>query len=194
MTTFIHPLALCESDAVGEGTRIWAFAHVMRGAVVGRDCNLGEGVFVETGAVVGNGVTLKNQVLVWDGVTIGDDVFVGPGVIFTNDKAPRSPRMALVAGRYKDPANWRCLTVIGRGASLGAGAVLLPGLTIGEFAMVGAGAVVTCDVSPYRLIVGNPARPVGWVCACGGRLDERLTCPLCGARHRLAEQALVPAT
>ena len=128
-----------ESEAVGEGTRIWAFAHVMAGARVGRDCNVGEGAFVERGSVLGDRVTLKNQVMVWDGVVIEDDVFVGPGVVFTNDKAPRSPRMDLVKDRYGHLDNWRLRTLVKRGASLGAGSIVLPGLTIGTYAMVGAG-------------------------------------------------------
>lgn len=186
MTTpaFVHPQALCECETVGEGTRVWAFAHLMRGARVGKHCNIGDGAFVEAGAVLGDRVTLKNQVMVWDGVRIEDDVFVGPGVIFTNDPFPRSPRMPQVAERYRDPANWRRPTLVKRGASLGAGAVLLPGLTVGEYATVAAAAVVTRDVPRQGLVVGNPARRVAWVCLCGGRLDDRLTCPLCHATYR----------
>jgi len=187
-------MALCDSEEVGEATRIWAFAHVMKGARIGARCNIGGGSFVESGAVLGDRVTLKNQAMVWDGVQIGDDAFVGPSVIFTNDAYPRSPRMPLVQRRYADPAQWRVATVVGQGASLGAGAVIGPGVRIGEFAMVGAGAVVTRDVPPYRLVVGNPARPIGWVCACGGRLGPELACPSCGATYRLSDhEALVPA-
>lgn len=194
MATFVHPLALCESDAVGDGTRIWAFAHVMRGARVGRDCNIGEGAFVEAGATIGDRVTLKNHVLVWDGVRIGDDAFIGPGVIFTNDAAPRSPRMPQAAARYRDPAGWRLATTVGQGASLGGGAVVLPGVDIGAFAMVGAGSVVTRSVAAHRLVIGSPARPIGWVCSCGARLDDRLVCPACNAAYRLDQEgALAPA-
>jgi acetyltransferase-like isoleucine patch superfamily enzyme len=178
-------MAICESETVGDETRIWAFAHVMRGAQVGCRCNIGEGVFVETGAVLGDRVTLKNQVLVWDGIQIGDDAFVGPGVIFTNDAAPRSPRMAVVESRYKDPTHWRRPTIVGRGASLGAGAILLPGLTIGEFALIGAGSVVTRTVEPYRVVVGNPARPIGWACECGYKLDSQMQCPECKTHYAL---------
>ncbi len=193
MTTFIHPQAICESDSVGAGTRIWAFAHVMRGAVVGADCNLGDGAFVESGAVLGNRVTLKNQVMVWDGVTIGDDAFVGPGVIFTNDRFPRSPRMERVKERYSDPERWRSATYIARGASLGAGAVILPRVKIGEFAMVGAGAVVTRDVKPFQLVAGNPAVSRGWVCHCGMRLNVDLVCEACQAAYELDGDRLYPA-
>lgn len=188
---FVHSSGLCESDSVGEGTRIWAFAHVMRGAWVGRDCNIGEGAFVEAGALLGDRVTLKNQVMVWEGVEIASDVFVGPGVIFTNDRTPRSPRMPEAAARYEDK-RWCLRTFVGRGASLGAGAILLPGVTIGPFAMVGAGAVVTRDVASHRLVLGNPARPAGWVCACGGRLGEELLCEACGAAHRPEGDGLAP--
>lgn len=188
----LHPQALCESDQVGEGTRIWAFAHVMRGAVVGAHCNIGEAAFVEAGAVIGDRVTLKNQVMVWDGVTIADDAFIGPGVIFTNDGHPRSPRMAQVQDRYRDPVNWRRPTRVERGATIGAGAILLPGLTIGSFALVGAGAVVTHDVKPHEMVLGNPARPHGWVCACAGRLDDGLTCSLCRTAYRWEGETLVP--
>jgi acetyltransferase-like isoleucine patch superfamily enzyme len=193
VTTFIHPQALCESDAVGTGTRIWAFAHVMRGAVVGADCNLGDGAFIESGAVLGNRVTLKNQVMVWDGVTIADDAFIGPGVIFTNDRFPRSPRMERVKGRYADAEHWRLATHVARGASLGAGAIILPGVKIGEFATVGSGAVVTRDVKPFQLVAGNPAVGRGWVCFCGMRLGESLACEACRATWQLDGDRLYPA-
>jgi acetyltransferase-like isoleucine patch superfamily enzyme len=186
----VHPRALCECEDVGQGTRIWAFAHVMRGARVGSGCNIGEGVFVEGGARIGDRVTVKNQVMIWDGVAIEDDVFVGPGVIFTNDAFPRSPRMAAVEARYKDPAGWRKATVVACGASVGAGAIVLPGLTIGAFALVAAGAVVTRDVPRHCLVVGNPARPAGWVCVCGGRLDGALACGLCAGRYQLGDGGL----
>ena len=188
MAAFIHPQALCESDSVGDATRIWAFAHVMKGASVGRDCNIGEGAFVESGAILGDRVTLKNHVLVWDGVQLGDDVFVGPGVLFTNDLNPRSPRMPRAQARYQDRLRWHLKSLICCGASLGAGAVILPGVTVGEYAMVGAGAVVTKDVDPHRLVVGNPARPIGWVCVCGIRLGDDWICPACEAAYQLDDE------
>jgi acetyltransferase-like isoleucine patch superfamily enzyme len=182
LSVYVHPNALCESSDVGGGTRVWAFAHVMQGARIGSHCNVGDGAFIESGAVLGDRVTLKNQVMVWDGVLIEDDVFVGPGVIFSNDARPRSPRMPASAARYARPENWRLPTVVRRGASLGAGSVILPGLTIGQYALVAAGAVVTRDVRPQQLVLGNPARPRGWVCVCAGRLDEEGRCPACGKR------------
>lgn len=185
---FVHPNALCESDEIGAGTRIWAFAHVMKGAVVGKDCNIGDHAFIEGSARLGHRVTIKNQVMVWEGVEIGDDVFVGPGATFTNDLRPRSPRMALpaVADRYRERTHWLARTIVGRGASLGARCVILPGVTIGAYAMVGSGAVVTCDVAPHALVFGLPARPAGWVCRCGSRLVLLRTvwkCDACGERY-----------
>ena len=184
-SVFVHPSALCESTGVGSGTRVWAFAHVMKGAKIGDDCNIGDGAFIESGAVLGNRVTVKNQVMVWDGVVIEDDVFIGPGVIFTNDGQPRSPRMPEIAPRYSRAENWRLTTVVQRGASLGAGAVLLPGITIGEYALVGAGSVVTRDVAPHQLVRGNPARPNGWVCCCAKALGDDGRCAACGKTFRL---------
>jgi len=182
LPAFVHPQALCESNQVGEGTRVWAFAHVMAGAVLGRDCNVGDGAFIETGVVIGDRVTIKNQVMVWDGVTVGDDCFLGPGVIFTNDRTPRSPRMAEAANRYRTTDAWRTPTVVEQGASLGAGAVVVCGITIGHHAMVGAGAVVTRNVPAHCLVVGNPARPAGRVCLCGCRLNSERICAECGWR------------
>jgi acetyltransferase-like isoleucine patch superfamily enzyme len=179
MATFIHRLALCESDAIGDGTRIWAFAHVMQGAIVGCDCNIGDHAFVESGATVGDRVTIKNGVLIWDGVTIADEAFIGPGVIFTNDRHPRSPRMPAAADRYAERSNWLSETSVGRGASLGAGSVILPGLSIGDYAMVGAGAVVTRDVSPHSIVVGHPARAIGWACKCGQHSPVAGPCESC---------------
>ena len=149
---FIHSLAICEAESVGSGTRIWPFSHALPGSVIGEDCNICESVFIEGGASVGDRVTIKNGVQLWDGVHLESDVFVGPNVSFTNDYTPRSRD-------WKDPLETR----IAAGASLGAGAVILPGITIGEKAMVGAGAVVTRSVPPYAKVVGNPARIRGYV-------------------------------
>ncbi|MFA5683785.1 MAG: WxcM-like domain-containing protein [Lysobacteraceae bacterium] len=157
MTVFVHPQALCESDAVGEGTRVWAFAHVLPGARVGRDCNLCDGVFVEGGALIGDRVTIKCGVQVWDGVQLHDDVFVGPNATFSNDPFPRSRQR---------PARFTP-TVVERGASIGANATVLPGVVIGSGAMVGAGAVVTRSVPANAIVIGNPARIVGYVGAGG---------------------------
>ena len=175
-SVFVHALALCESDDVGPRTRVWAFAHILPGARVGADCNVGDHAFVEGGAVVGDGVTIKNGVLLWSGVTVEDGAFLGPGAVFTNDAGPRAPYP-------KGPAGWRA-TLVRRGATVGANATVLSGLTIGRWAMVGAGAVVTADVPDHGLVVGNPARQAGWACECGRTLPERLACA-CGRSYRL---------
>ncbi len=180
---FLHPTALVESEQVGADTRIWAFAHVLAGARIGTRCNLGDHVFVECDAVIGDNVTVKNNVCVWDGVTLEDDVFVGPNVAFTNDRFPRSARMPGAHQRYRDPSQWRVETVVERGASIGANATILPGVRIGRYSLVGAGAVVAEDVEPFALVVGSPARRIGDVCRCGQRLTgpyQSTVCHHCG--------------
>lgn len=169
---FVHARALCESDEVGGGTRVWAFAHVMAGARVGSRCNVGDHAFIENGAVLGDGVTVKNGVQIWEGVVVEDDVFLGPGMVFTNDRVPR----AFAAGFELVP------TRVEHGASIGANATLVCGVTVGAYAMVGAGSVVTQDVPAHALVLGNPARRVGWVCICGQRLDDALRCS-CGRAY-----------
>lgn len=173
---FLHPHGLCESDQVGDGTRIWAFAHVLAGAVIGRQCNICDHAYIESGVTLGDRVTVKNNVLLFEGVTIEDDVFLGPGVIFTNDLRPRS-----TIKRHGDDL---LRTRIRMGATLGAGCVVICGVTVGVNAFVGAGAVIVKDVPPYGLLVGNPGRLVGWVCRCGERLNEDLGC-VCGRSYEL---------
>ena len=175
----IHAAALCESELVGARTRIWAFAHVMEGAVIGSDCNIGEGAFIESGARVGDRVTVKNHVLLWDKVTVEDEVFLGPNAVFTNDLTPR-------AAFKKSPEGFSP-TLVRRGASIGANATIVCGVTIGEQAMIGAGSVVTRDVAAHALIVGNPARRIGWACACGERLAGDLV-GSCGRRYRMISE------
>jgi UDP-2-acetamido-3-amino-2,3-dideoxy-glucuronate N-acetyltransferase len=165
---FVHPRGLCESDEVGPGTRVWAFAHVLAGARIGRDCNVCDGAFVENGASVGDRVTVKNQVMVFEGVHVADDVFLGPGVIFTNDLRPRA--------HIKRHGAELQTTMVQRGATLGAGVVVVCGVTIGEHAFIGAGAVVTRDVPAHGFVVGNPGRLIGWACICGERLPQTLRC------------------
>ena len=175
-SVFLHECALCESDDVGPRTRVWAFAHIMRGARVGADCNIGDHAFVESGATLGNRVTVKNAVLIWEKVTIEDEVFLGPNMVFTN---VRNLRAAL---RPK-PEEF-LPTLVRRGAAIGANATIVCGVTIGEKALVGAGSVVADDVPAYALVVGNPARRIAWVCDCGAELPPSLACA-CGLRYRL---------
>ena len=150
---FFHPQSLCESANIGIGTRVWAFAHILPKAVIGQDCNICDHVFIENDVVVGDRVTVKCGVQLWDGVRVENDVFIGPNATFTNDKFPRSR-----AYQEKLPT-----TVIETGASIGANATILPGITIGMRAMVGAGAVVTRSVPPRAVVMGNPARITGYV-------------------------------
>ena len=157
---FVHDRAWCESSSVGEGTRIWAFTHVMTGARIGSGCNIGEHCFIENEVLIGNDVTVKNGISVWDGVTVEDNVFLGPHMVFTNDLRPRSK-----AHDYE-----QVKTTVRKGATVGANATLVGGVTIGRYAMVGAGAVVTKDVPDHALVFGNAAKLRGWVCACGEKL------------------------
>jgi len=178
---FVHPSALCEAERVGNGTRIWAFSHVLAGAVIGRDCNICESVFIEEDVVVGDRVTIKNGVQLWDGVRIEDDVFVGPNSTFTNDSRPRSRR------RLESFPQ----TVVGCGASVGANATVLPGVHIGMWAMIGAGSVVTRDVPPYALVRGNPARIVGYVDQSGFRTNAESGLSDSGTNSANSRQTLV---
>jgi UDP-2-acetamido-3-amino-2,3-dideoxy-glucuronate N-acetyltransferase len=173
---FVHPNGLCESDTVGPRTRIWAFAHVLAGAVVGADANICDHAFIEGGVQLGDRVTVKNAVQLFDGVTAEDDVFLGPSCVFTND---RNPRAAVKKGRDR-----LLPTLIRHGATIGANATVVCGVTVGPSAFVAAGAVVTRNVPAHALVAGSPARLAGWVCACGERLGEQLSCG-CGARYRM---------
>jgi acetyltransferase-like isoleucine patch superfamily enzyme len=165
---------------VGAGTRVWAFAHIMPGAIVGTDCNICDHAFIESGAKIGNRVTVKNNVLLWDKVTVEDEVFLGPNAVFTNDLTPR------VA--FKKKPDEFVPTLVRRGASIGANVTIVCGITVGEQAMIGAGSVVTRDVPAHALLVGNPAARIGWACACGQRLQDDLTCAACARRFRLRDE------
>jgi acetyltransferase-like isoleucine patch superfamily enzyme/dTDP-4-dehydrorhamnose 3,5-epimerase-like enzyme len=148
----IHPNAIVETSAIGKDTRIWAFVHILPGAVIGADCNLCDHVFIENDVIIGDRVTIKSGVQIWDGITVEDDVFIGPNATFTNDPFPRSKQFLAHYPR----------TTLHQGASIGANATILPGLSIGQYAMIGAGTVVTKNVPPFAIVVGNPARIIGY--------------------------------
>jgi UDP-2-acetamido-3-amino-2,3-dideoxy-glucuronate N-acetyltransferase len=184
--TVHHSACIDEGVEIGKGTSIWHFSHILTGSRVGEHCRIGQNVVVGPNAAVGNGVKIQNNVSVYEGVTLEDHVFCGPSMVFTNVINPRSeiPRMHELRP-----------TLIKRGATLGANCTILCGITVGEYALVGAGAVVTKDVPAYALVIGNPARIIGWVCACGItlKLDEsRAACPTCGKRYLKEANGLSP--
>lgn len=165
MSYYAHPTAVVESEDIGEGTRIWHFAHVRQGSKIGKNCNVGKSVYVDTEAVIGDNVKIQNFVSVYKGVVIEDDVFVGPSATFTNDLYPRA---FIWDEEHVVP------TLVRRGASIGANSTVICGVTIGEYAMVGAGSVVSRNVPPFALVLGNPAEVRNWICYCGCRLENVL--------------------
>jgi acetyltransferase-like isoleucine patch superfamily enzyme len=184
----IHPTASVSDRAIiGEGTMIWNHSQVREDVRIGKECILGKDVYIDFSVVIGDRVKIQNGVYVYHGVTIESGVFLGPGVIFTNDKRPRAVNPD---GTLKGNDDWVVgKTLVCYGASIGAGAIILPDVTIGRFALVAAGAVVTRDVPDYGLVVGNPARLVGYVCTCATKLVETgegaYRCPACGEIYRL---------
>ena len=183
---YVHPSAEVEPHAeIGEGTKIWHLCQVRRGARIGKGCVLGRGVFVDQDVTIGNHVKIQNYVSVFHGVTLGDGVFVGPHVCFTNDHRPRAVSPDFSPKAADDWALTK--TKVEPGAAIGANSTIVCGITIGCWAMVGAGSVVTRDVSPYTLVAGNPARPLGFVCACGTRkasLQQAEGCGGCSSPQR----------
>ncbi len=186
---FVHASAYVDAGAVlGAGTKVWHFCHVMPGAVIGADCSLGQNTVVMSGTLLGRNVKVQNNVSIYEGVEIEDDVFCGPSMVFTNVINPRSH----VSRKHEYRR-----TLVRRGASIGANATIVCGVTLGEYCLVGAGAVVTRDVPAYALVTGVPARQRGWVCACGEalRLDGgRARCADCGTSYTLVADMLVPET
>jgi UDP-2-acetamido-3-amino-2,3-dideoxy-glucuronate N-acetyltransferase len=179
---YVHPTAIVESRVIGEGTKIWHFAHVRHGSKIGKNCSIGKSVYIDIDAEIGSNVKIQNFVSVYKGVIIEDDVFVGPSATFTNDLYPR----AFIWNEEHISATRIC-----RGASIGANATLVCGITVGEYAMIGAGSVVAKDVPPFALMLGNPGRQRGYVCYCGHRLKEDAVqcsnksiyiCPACGKK------------
>lgn len=181
---FVHESSYVDEPvSIGEGTQIWHFCHIMKDVVIGKGCKFGQNVFVASGVKIGNNVKVQNNVSIYAGVELEDDVFCGPSMVFTNIRNPRS------AYPRNTPEDY-LKTLVRRGASIGANATIVCGHTIGTCAFVGAGAVVTKDVPDYGLVVGCPARLVGWMCACGERLPmkvgpgrESCTCQACGAAY-----------
>ena len=172
---FAHETVYIDAGvSIGSGTKIWHFSHVMSGSTIGRNCNIGQNVVIGPDAVMGNGCKIQNNVSVYKGVILEDDVFCGPSMVFTNVFNPRAHIRRMDEVRP---------TIVKKGASLGANCTVVCGATIGRYAFVGAGAVVTRDVPDYALIYGNPARQHGWVCQCGEKLDKDLICPCCGLRY-----------
>ena len=165
----VHERALVESDDIGDGTVVYAFAHVMAGASIGRNCKIGEHVFIESSVTLGDNVTVKNGVSIWEHVHVGDNVFLGPSAVLTNDRHPRRGDA------------WRAVpTWIEEGVTVGANATIVCGVRLGRRSFIGAGAVVTRDVAPHALVVGNPARRRGWVCHCGQPLPVAAGAARCG--------------
>lgn len=185
---FVHRLALVESDAIGTGTRIWAFAHVQKDVTIGSNCNIGDHCFVESHVTIGDNVTVKNGVSIWQHVRIADNVFLGPNVALTNDMFPRS----------RDPEWVPVVTEIEEGVTIGANATIVCGIRLGKRCFVGAGSVVTRDVAPHALVAGNPARQRGWVCHCARPLvpdeDGNSICARCSRQYGIAATGIVQLT
>ena len=212
-SVYIHPKALVETDQIGPRTRVWAFAHIMKGAVIGSDCNICDHSFVESSVRIGNRVKIKNGVAVWEKVTIEDDVFLGPYCVLTNDFNCRTrieiirentieddvflgpycvltndfnPRAAIAKG-----SDGFLPTLVKKGATIGANATVVCGITIGDYAFIAAGAVVTRDVPSYALVVGVPAKLTGYVCQCGEKINFELACT-CGRKYQLVDGICSP--
>jgi acetyltransferase-like isoleucine patch superfamily enzyme len=191
----IHPSSVVSPGAaIGEGTQVWLFCQIREGARIGSECILGQGVYIDCDVVIGSRVKIQNNVSIYTGVTIEDGVFVGPHACFTNDRVPRAvnPDLSL-----KGAEDWTVArTLVKAGAALGANATIVCGVTIGRWAMVAAGSVVTKDVPDHALVMGNPARIAGWVCACGKRIevDERQACQTCSCGHRFEIEGRQPAS
>lgn len=186
MSIFIHESSYVDENvSIGDGTKIWHFCHVQKGAQIGEFCSLGQNVNVSNNVKIGNGVKIQNNVSIYEGVELEDYVFCGPSMVFTNDLTPRS--------KYpKGPGSYK-RTLVQYGASIGANATIICGNIIGKWAMIASGAVVTKDVPAYALMAGIPAKRIGWVCECGERLNETLKCSTCGRVYALEQEELKEA-
>lgn len=181
---FIHPSSYVDEDVIiGKGTKIWHFCHIQSGARIGQKCSLGQNVNVSNNVVVGDGCKIQNNVSIYEGVILENYVFCGPSCVFTNDLTPRA--------KYPKGREAYVKTLVREGATIGANATIVCGITIGRWAMIGSGAVVTRDVKNHALVIGVPARQTGWVCECGQVLVESKKCTQCGRRYIEAMQGLV---
>ena len=186
MNIYIHPTtAIDETCQIGEGTKIWHFSHLMAGCVIGNNCNLGQNIFIASGVILGNNVTVQNNVSVYEGVVCEDDVFLGPSMVFTNVINPRSA--VIRKNEFQK-------TLVKKGATIGANATIICGITLGNYCFIGAGAVVNKDVPNYGLVVGNPARQIGWMSENGQRLhfDEKgiAVCSETGKKYKLENKVV----
>ena len=180
---FVHESSYIDDDVeIGEGTKVWFFCHIQKGARIGKKCSLGQNVNVSNNVKIGNGVKIQNNVAVYEGVELEDNVFCGPSMVFTNDLTPRA-RFPKGSAGYKK-------TLIKHDATLGANSTIVCGHTIGEYATIAAGAVITKNVVPHALMAGVPAKRIGWVCECGQVLDNDLSCPDCGRKYRHSEDTI----
>lgn len=181
---FIHESSYVDDNVtIGEGTKIWFFCHIQKGATIGKNCSLGQNVNISNNVKIGDGVKIQNNVAVYEGVELEDYVFCGPSCVFTNDLTPRAKYPKGSAG-YKP-------TIVKKGASIGANATVVCGHTVGEWALIGAGAVVCDNVPAHALMLGVPAKRKAWVCECGKILKDGLTCPDCGRKYKETENGLI---
>ena len=181
---FVHESSYVDDGAkIGSGTKIWFFCHIQKGAVIGDNCSLGQNANIANDVKIGNGVKIQNNVSVYQGVELEDYVFCGPSCVFTNDLTPRA-KYPKGSASYKK-------TLVKEGASIGANATVVCGHTIGKWALIGAGAVVTCDVPDHALMLGVPAKRRGWACECGELLDDTLVCRVCGRKYKEGQNGLI---
>ncbi|MDY0288973.1 MAG: DapH/DapD/GlmU-related protein [Sphaerochaeta sp.] len=180
---YVHPSSFVDDNVIiGEGTKVWHFCHIQKGASIGKNCSLGQNVNISNNVIVGDGCKIQNNVSLYEGVVLEDHVFCGPSCVFTNDLTPRA--------KYpKGPAGYR-KTLVKEGASIGANATIVCGVSIGRWALIGSGAVVTKDVSDHALMVGVPAIQKGWACECGSVLDESLKCKACDRTYERSDSCI----
>ena len=181
---FVHPSSFVDNDVeIGTGTKIWYFCHIQSGARIGKNCSMGQNVNISNNVKIGDGCRIQNNVSLYEGVELEDYVFCGPSCVFTNDLTPRA--------KYPKEHSEYKKTIVKEGASIGANATIVCGHTIGKCALIGAGAVVTCDVPDYSLMLGVPAQQKGWVCTCGELLHENLECKKCGRKYKARKNGIV---